>query len=140
MKTFIRFSVLYLFLGSLLVSCGLPVVGGNGDLEGTQVAIAIQQTSLAMQQEQLEQPAPVQEETQIDVLPTYTPYPTYTVQVSDTQVVIQPTATSEPVQVEEPAPVTSFEDWMEDVKILLYDDMYGYGEALVIENALDGLG
>jgi len=140
MKTLIRFSVLYLLLGSLLVSCGLLSAGGNDDLEGTRVAIAVQQTSLAMQQAQLEESEPQQAEPQVEVLPTYTPYPTYTTQPTEAQVVIEPTATSEPGQVEEPAPATSFEDWLEDVEILLYDDMYGLGESLVIENALDGLG
>ncbi len=132
-----RVSLAVVVFGCLLASCDLLTMGGNQDLESTQIAIAVQQTSLAMQQDQVEQPAQVEPEEQIQ--PTYTPYPTYTAQV-----VIEPTSTPEPAIVVEPTHTQemniSFEDWMEDVNILLYDDMYGAGEALVIENALDGLG
>ncbi len=140
MKKLYYFGILFLVSGSLLVSCGLPSSGGNDDLENTRVAIAVQQTSLAMQQAQLAQSEPAQAEPQVEALPTYTPYPTYTAQPTEAQVVNEPTATSEPVSEEEPAPSVSFEDWLEDVEILLYDDMYDLGEELVIENALDGLG
>ena len=144
MKGYIRISLIGIVVACLLTSCEMLPMGGNADLEGTQVAIAVQQTSLAMQQSQVDQPAPAEREVQIQ--PTYTPYPTYTVQVQAEVVIINPTSTpeptytTEPIQTEEIITMISFEDWLEDVEILLYDDMYGEGEPLVIENALDGLG
>ena len=139
MRKYLRVAVLVFVIGCLLASCDMLPTGGNADLDSTRVALAIQQTSLAMQQSQLEQPAQVEPE--VEIQPTYTPYPTYTARVE-----VEPTSTPEPVIVSEPTqtqevgPTASFEDWLEDVNILLYDDMYGSGEPLVIENALDGLG
>lgn len=136
------FVVLVVLVFSLLLgSCSLlPFVSDNTSLESTRVALAIQQTSLAMSQAQqeaeepqpvVEQPAPVQ--------PTYTPYPTYT-----SQVVAQPTEesppTEEPPATEEPQPAMSFEDWMKEANILVYDAMYGRGDTPVIETAIEGLG
>lgn len=139
MKYLLRIGVISVIIGSLLASCDMLPTGGGEDLESTRVAIAIQQTGLAMQQTQAAQPEQV--ETEIEVQPTYTPYPTYTAQIVE-----EPSPTPEPVVVNEPTPTQevvstiSFEDWLEDVNILLYDDMFGEGEPLVIENALDGLG
>jgi len=128
-------TTLLLIFGMLLTSCGMLFPAQDSGLESTRVALAIQQTSLAMNQSQGQQaqpPAVVQE--QPAQQPTYTPYPTYT-----SQVVEQPTA-EEPVQTEEPEqePAESFEDWMKDATILLYDAMWGRDTA-VIENAIDGL-
>ena len=144
MKGNMRFALIGIVVACLLVSCEMLSMDGNDDLESTQVAIAVQQTSLAMQQSQVDQPAPVEPEVQIQ--PTYTPYPTYTAQIQAEPVVVEPTSTPEPVftseppQTEETISTISFEDWLEDTEILLYDDMYGEGEPLVIENALEGLG
>lgn len=146
MKKFFHLGVLFIIFGCLLASCDIAALtGGGDDLESTRVAIAIQQTSLAMQQTQVEQSQPepsqpVQEEPQVEVQPTYTPYPTYTVQVQPSPTFEEPPATPEPITVEEPTSAASFDDWLETVKILLYDDMYGEGEPMVIENAIDGLG
>ncbi len=75
-------------------------------------------------------------------LPTYTPYPTYT-----SEIVIPPTAEQQPEATEPPVEeqpteetVQSFEDWLEDVNILLYDDMLSLWQEQVIENAIHGLG
>lgn len=134
-----------LLLGMILGACTIPSLGDSG-LESTRVALAIQQTSLAMEQTRVAQnsvveSAPVKLEpanptatTGSPLLqPTYTPYPTYTMQAAQEQATdIPPT--------QEPVPAQSFEDWLEDVKILLYDDMFGRGEPLIIESAIDGLG
>jgi hypothetical protein len=144
MKYYFRICIVGVIIGSLLASCDMLPTGGGEDLDSTRVAIAIQQTSLVMQQTQAAQSEQVEPE--IEVQPTYTPYPTYTAQVEVEPVDVEPTATPEPAIVVEPTPTqeivltVSFEDWLEDVNILLYDDMFGAGEALVIENALDGLG
>ena len=145
MKKFIRIGMLCIIFGSLLASCDISALTGGGeDLEGTRVALAIQQTSLAMQQTQAEQAQPVQEETeepQVQLQPTYTPYPTYTAQVvQPSPTVEEQPATPEPVVVDETTITASFDEWLETVNILLYDDMYGEGEPMVIENAIDGLG
>jgi hypothetical protein len=134
-------------LGALLTSCDrlLPSSSGSEELEGTRVALAIQQTSMAVEQTRLAEAEPAAPVVEPPSLPTFTPYLTYTQAVvvepptpEATEVVIeQPTAT-EPVV--EPKPTQTFEDWLMSVKILLYDDMYGSGDAKVIQNAVDGLG
>jgi hypothetical protein len=132
---------IFVLVAMLFTSCDLllPGQGGSQDLEGTRVALAIQQTSMAMEQTRMAQADPPAVE--IEQQPTYTPYPTYT-----SEVVIEAPPTQEPpveeaVQptIPEPQPEQSFEDWLKDVKILVYNDMYGSGEVLVVENAIDGL-
>ena len=144
MKNLIKIGILCLILGYLLASCDFIPTGENDDLESTRVAIAVQQTSLAIQQAQLDNPAAVEPEVQVQA--TYTPYPTYTSQVQAEPVEAQPTATPEPtteiapIETEEIGQEVSFDDWLKEVNILLYNDMFGTGETHVIENALDGLG
>lgn len=140
MRNYFKICLLVIAFGCLLVSCDMLPAGGNNDLNSTQVAIAIQQTSLAMQQTEVGQSEQIEPE--IEVQPTYTPYPTYTAQVEAEPVVVEstPTLAPEPTNTQQVISVVPFEDWLEDVNILLYDDMYGEGEPLVVENALDGLG
>lgn len=124
----------------LLGSCSFSF-GNDTSLESTRVALAIQQTSLAMNQAQgnASQPQPVQE--QPETQPTYTPYPTYTSQVVDQpQPTEEPPQEEEPAPTEEPQPALSFEDWMKEANILVYDAMYGRGDTPVIENAIEGMG
>ena len=138
MKRKILFVCGVLAVSLLLGSCSIPF-GNDTSLESTRVALAIQQTSLAMSQAQGNggQSQPVEEQAQPQA--TYTPYPTYT-----SEVVVQPTKEppqeEEPEPTEEPQPAMSFEDWMKEAKILLYDAMYGRGDTPVIENAVEGLG
>jgi len=130
-------------IGLLVVSCAMPSSSNDTGLEETKIALAIQQTGMAMDQTSAAQ-AQVQAPT-VTLEPTlqftYTPYPTYTSQPpqeeppQEEQPPAQPTATQT-----EAAPAVSFEDWLEDVDILLYDDMYGLGESPIVENAIDGLG
>ena len=138
MKYLYKICTIGIILGFLLASCDMLPTGAGEDLDSTRVAIAIQQTSLAMQQTQAVQPEPVEPE--VEVQPTYTPYPTYTAQVEAEPVEVEPSPTPEPTPTEEVVSTISFDDWLADVNILLYDDMFGEGEPLVIENALDGLG
>lgn len=120
----------------LLSSCSM-LSSNDQNLDGTAVALAIQQTSLVMDQTRAAQAIPPTSTPEPVVQPTYTLYPTYT-----SQAIVQP-VTEESVVTDEPAteePTESFEDWMEDVNILLYDDMLSMWETQVIENAIDGLG
>ena len=123
----------FLTLGMLmilgLVSCSLPG-GTDPDLQNTMVALGVQQTSMALEQTRAVDSA-VTEEPQV-IQPTYTPYPTYTSQAAE--------VVTEEVATEEYVPALTFEDWMSEANILVYDDMYGMGDTPVIENALDGLG
>lgn len=127
-----------LILSLLLGSCSLPFLN-DPSLENTRVALAIQQTSLAMSQAQAEigQVQPVQEQPQEQ--PTYTPYPTYTSEVA-VQPTEEPPQEEEPAPTEEPQPAVSFEEWMKGANILVYDAMYGRGDTPVIQNAIEGLG
>jgi len=103
------------------------------------VALAIQQTSVVMDQTRVAQGQVPDPNQGAAAQPTYTPYPTFTVQAVEEpetdpteEVVVPPT--------EEPEPEVTFEDWLDDVNILVYNDMWGYGETQVVENAIDGLG
>lgn len=140
MKRKILFAVMVVFLGAILTACSLPS-SSSGGLEGTRVAIAIQQTSLVMQQTQVAQAVPATSTPEVILQPTYTPYPTYTSQVQEQLVVEEeeplPTATQPEVQIQ---PSQTYEDWLDDVNILVYDDMIGMGGTRVIENAIDAHG
>ena len=123
--------IVILGMSIVIASCSLPSAS-DPSMENTRVALAIQQTSLALDQTRVAQSSAPQETEEVAVQPTYTPYPTYTSQA--------PQVTEEPEQTEEAVPELSFEDWLEDADILLYDAMYGLGDTPVIENAVDGLG
>jgi len=137
MKRYISIGVLFVMFGLLITSCDYSL-SSDQDLAGTQVALAVQQTSLAMEQtmaaqnnqSQSSEPEIVEEPVQA----TYTPYPTYTSQPVQEEPAVE--ETEEPI-VEE---TVYFEEWFEGVNILLYDEMYGLGESVIIENAIDGLG
>ena len=137
MKRVIIGTILVLICGMLLTACGMLFPSQDAGLESTRVALAIQQTSLAMSQAQGQEaqpPAAVPEQPAIQ--PTYTAYPTYTVEVVEQPPEPEPEQTEEP----EPEPAQSFEDWLDGVKILIYDDMWGDGEEIIVEDALDALG
>lgn len=132
-----------LLVGFLLASCSMPSDSNSGSLEGTRVALAIQQTSLALEQTQNAAVIPVEATPEVVVQPTYTPYPTYTAQVVEEVIVEEQPTIDVPAPTEQAViaePLLSFEDWLEGANILIYDDMYGEGEPQVVENALDGLG
>lgn len=153
MKRRFLYIVLGLILSILLGSCSELLGGITGDqgLEGTQVALAIQQTSLAMNQTLAAQPIEIVTQAPVvipeqPVQPTYTPYPTYTVQAVEPPAVEPPAAEPPVVQPpaaeppsEESVPTDSFEEWMANANILVYDAMWGR-DTPVIENAIEGLG
>lgn len=68
-----RWSMMLLTLVSIALACSIPgSASDDSSMEGTRVAMAVQQTSMAIQQMTLDappQPPPAE---------TYTPYPTYT--------------------------------------------------------------
>ena len=116
--------VSFIIFALILTSCSFSTVD-NSSMENTRVALAIQQTSLAMDQTRAVQSIPPTNTQEPPPLPTYTPYPTYT-----SEIVVPPTAEQQPVETEAPVEeqpteevVQSFDDWLEDVDILLYDDM-----------------
>ena len=110
--------VLLMFVVS---ACNLPASSNNNSgIEETRVALAIQQTSVAMQQATL---AAGVEKTPTTFPPaeTYTPYPTYTAAPRDAEIVSTPTAT--------PA------DMSQRIKasnILIYEDIVGYPKLVPI--------
>ncbi len=139
MKRLIYFGIILLFIGLFITSCDLPS-GSNQGLENTRVALAVQQTSLALEQTSIAQGGASNASPEADIQPTYTPYPTFTSQpvveepsVEETEA---PTETEAPPETE----AVTFDDWLDDVDILLYDDMFGMGESPIVENAVDGLG
>lgn len=135
-------SLFFIFIILMFTSCSF-LSEGNSGIESTQVALAIQQTGLVMDQTRAAQAIPPTNTAEPPPLPTYTPYPTYT-----SQVIVQPTVEQQPPTTEpvveqqttaEPA-FELFEDWLDGVNILLYDDMLSLWQEQVIENALDGMG
>jgi len=137
-KLFLLCAVI-LSLGLLISSCSLPS-GETQSLDSTMVAIAIQQTGLALEQAQADQAALSQATPEAVLQPTYTPYPTFTSEAvqGPTMQVLQPAQESQVT--EEPVPAESFDDWLKGVNILIYDDMWPMGEPPVVQNAIDSLG
>lgn len=134
------FIVLVVLVFSLLLgSCSIPF-SNDTSLENTRVALAIQQTSLAMSQAEGNggeaQPVEAQPQQQA----TYTPYPTYTSEVVVEQPTAEPPPVEEPEPTEEPEPAMSFEDWMKEADILVYDNMYDLGDTEIIQTAIEGMG
>ncbi len=132
--------LIVLVFSLLLGSCTLSFTSSDDtSMESTRVALAIQQTSLAMSQAEGNGAEAPPVEQPVEAQPTYTPYPTYT-----SEVVAQPTQepppAEEPEPTEEPQPAMSFDDWMKEADILVYDAMYGRGDTPVIETAIEGLG
>lgn len=145
MKKTLVLIVLFMIVGLLLGGCDMIFGsltgsdGGDVNLEGTRVALAIQQTSLALDQTRSAQALPAAATPEPPAQPTYTPYPTYTSQVVEE---VLPPAQDVPAEggsEEEVVAGQSFEDWMKDAKILVYNAMYGKGDTPVIENAIDGM-
>jgi len=133
MKRLIYFGIILLFIGLIITSCDLPS-GSDQSLEGTRVALAVQQTSLALEQTSIAQGGASNASPEADLQPTYTSYPTFT-----SQPVVEEPSVEETEAPPEPVAVT-FNEWLDDVDILLYDDMFGLGESPIVENAVDGLG
>lgn len=133
MKRYICIGIVLLFVSLMVTSCDLPS-GSDQNLENTRVALAVQQTSLALEQTSMALEQGSSAEPTADIQPTYTSYPTFTSQPVEEEPVVE--ETEAPPETE----AVSFEDWLDDVEILLYDDMYGLGESTIIENAIDGLG
>ncbi len=142
MKTKLLIVSAILTLSLLLGSCSVLLGDGGDGLESTRVALAIQQTSLAMSQAEAAQPVqPPAAAQEVPLQPTYTPYPTYTVPVPEPPEEEPPAEeppAEEPEAVEEPIATESFEEWMKGAKILLYDAMSGR-DTPVIQNAIDAL-
>lgn len=131
----IFFVVCIVAAGLAIMSCNLvnSFLSKDQETQSTQAALAVQQTSVAVEQTRLaevepaeadEPSSPSQADTQIETLePTR-------------EIVEQPTEI-EPVV--EPESELTFDEWIHSAQILLYDDMYGLGATIVMQDALDGL-
>lgn len=82
MKKYITLSTCIVVIAVLFTACDIPL-GGDPALEQTRIALAVQQTSLALDQSSGNQPVQPQTDPQQPVQPTYTTYPTYTVQAPE---------------------------------------------------------
>jgi len=78
MKKLLPFICVILFFAIVSIACGSSTsTGGDSSINATQIALSVQQTSLAQgQNAQAQPPASVPDAAQ----PTYTSFPTYTVQ------------------------------------------------------------
>ena len=124
----------------LTLACNMPGTAAlnaqESSIRDTQEALAIQQTVMAISKQTEEANAnkpvlPPEQPTvsQPEVAPTYTPYPTYTVEI--------PVATQEPVATATP----DFNAWLKTAKVLVYEDMKGDFSTLPrVDQAIDTLG
>ena len=123
-------SALVLFIVVCLVlplgACNMPGMAATSDpsVEETRVALGIQSTMLAMQQQTLEAAQNIP-----TAMPTYTPYPTYTPEPPTVEV---PAVTAEvaPIQPQEPSPTVDMQARIRSANILVYEDIRGYPELL----------
>ncbi len=142
MKAPFKIYLSVMILALLIMSCNLLNTASPG-LEATQVALAIQQTSMVMEQTRAAQAEPPAAIPEPDVQPTYTPYPTFTPQEvgeAPPDVPVEEPTVALPEPTEEPEIALSFEEWLKDIEILLYNDMHGEGRPMVIEPAIDAMG
>lgn len=94
------------------LACNMPSSsGGTISPEETRVALAIQQTSLAIERATLDADLDLP-----DVLPTYTLYPTYTIELQ---------ANTQASDTETPQPVSDMDDLIKASNILIYEDVVG---------------
>jgi hypothetical protein len=119
-----RWVVTIIMLVLAALACSIPSgSGGDSGIQQTQMALGVQQTSLAIQQEAL---------TAGDAAPTlpllavtYTPYPTYTV------------APAGPEVVATPAPV-DMSGLIKASNILIYEDIVGYPSLMpMVDNTIN---
>ena len=95
MKKIYYFIICLSVLGLVTIACEVSTPDDTS-LKQTEVALSVQQTSIAMQQADAGQQPPAEGPPEVQVQPTYTPYPTFT----------QP-APEQPVQEEPPVQVAS---------------------------------
>ena len=129
-----RLFILLFVLIVISIACNLPGTSEQlvkeKSLQETQSALSVQQTVLAISQEtEAAQPEPTMQAPQSEVIqPTVTPFPTVTPQPENTQA-------------PQPTPTPDFEAWMDQAKILVYEDMKGNFSFLPrVDQALDALG
>jgi len=122
-----------MFMATLLLACSISKDSTTPGADQTQIALSIEQTSLAMQVQQVTQqallptnppptntmPPPPTE------LPTYTPYPTYTMPApTDIPPAVQ-APTSEPPTSE---PAQDIDALIKGSNVLIYEDIAGHWE------------
>jgi hypothetical protein len=116
-------AILVLVIAAL--ACNVPISGGDVPAEETRVAVAVQQTGLAIQQATLNAPI---------IQPpaaTYTPYPTYT---------LAPAAGTQEVVTEEPPVVLDMDALIKASNILIYEDVVGDPTLMpVISNTVNAM-
>lgn len=148
MKKIWKMTAVFASISIFVSACGITSIS-NSSLPQTQVALGIQSTQLSLQQTQIAQQAVVPSTTAPEptLQPTYTPYPTYTIEATQQQPTTEATQqqpTTEATQTETTsaeAGFIPFDQWKKEVSILLYDDMYRYLDSgNMIMKALEGLG
>lgn len=98
----------FMALGIASLACSMVGTSGiSPEIEETRVALAVQQTSVAIQQMTLD--AGNANPKSVDALPTYTPYPTYTMSAEDA---VAP-------------PVSDIKDKIKASNILIFEDVAG---------------
>lgn len=109
-----------------VLACNISTApGGDVPAEETRVAVAVLQTSLAIQQATLNAP------TLPPPAATYTPYPTYTA---------QPQAVTEEIRTEEPDAVVDTKALIKASNILIYEDVAGNPDLVpIVANTVNAM-
>ncbi len=121
-----RWFTILLVLVLAALACSIPVTtnGGDTDIEETRVALAVQQTGLAVQQMTMSAP------TQPPPAETYTPYPTYTL----------PPPSEEETEAPTSAPV-DVKALIKASNILIYEDIVGNPDLVpLVTNTINSMG
>lgn len=130
-----RLLILFFVLVIISLACNMPGTAEQAAKEKslleTQSALSVQQTVMALSQATVDAqslPAPTDTQPTQALLPASTLLPTFTPEPENTQ----------PPQ---PTPTPDFEAWMDQAKILVYEDMKGnFAYNPRVEQALDALG
>jgi len=136
----IRRVVITLFSFLVVLACAMPaginISGKDSGAEQTRMAIGVQSTMLAMQLTKSAQggvqvpvnPTAAQQQPPPSNLPTYTPFPTYTVPAVSIPTISIPTLQPPPIQpsIQPQVPnAQDFRDRIRNAKVLVYDDSFG---------------
>jgi hypothetical protein len=109
----------------LTLACSMPSFASQPEgLQDTQVAIGVQQTSLALQQATLN--ANQSQAAAADLAPTGMPLPTLTLTPAPSQPVEIPSPTSTVTQSNISIPPGSMEDQIQAANVLIFEDVWGH--------------
>jgi len=136
MKRHVIYKVIAVIVALIISACSLmSSFQKDSGFDSTREVLTIQETSIALQQTQVALSNAESVETEPPSQPTPEILPTETQAI----IIAHTEEASEQPTAFEPETMPTFDEWLNSVNILLYDNMYERGVTRVIEDALDGL-